>query len=157
MREPEWVYRQRRQRAAVALVMAIAGIAWLFAVGPAFIGGFDLDGRSHVALDKPNVDEILARERRQIEAEKKRKAERRENRAERRDRPRKPRKKKRSGGEQSPPARSGAGTTPAPASTPPPAPQPAPQPDPATAEAPELPQQSAPQQPSEGPVDPRFY
>ena len=156
MREPEWVYRQRRQRAAVALVMAVAGLAWLFAVGPAFIGGFDLDGRSRVALDKPDVDEILARERRQIEAEKQRKAARRDARAERRERPRKPRKKKRSRGDQSPAARPGGGATPAPASTPPPAPQPAPQPDPATAEAPELPQQSAPQ-PSEGPVDPRFY
>ena len=142
--------------------MAIAGIAWLFSVGAAFIGGFDLDGRSHVALDKPDVDEILARERRQMEAEKQRKAERREARTERRERPRKPpkpRKKKPSGGERSAPAaRPGAGAgAPAPASTPPPAPQPAPQPDPATAEAPELPQQSAPQQPSEGPVDPRFY
>jgi outer membrane biosynthesis protein TonB len=144
--EPEWVYRQRRQRAAVAVAMVFGAIAMLVVFGPALSGGFDLDGRSHVAIDQPDPDKILAREQREIEAAKQRKAERREERAERRARPK--RKPKAAHKPKTAPA-------PAPASTPAPSPAPAPAaPDPASAPAPPLPQ---PSQPSGGAVDPRFY
>jgi hypothetical protein len=162
MSEPEWVYRQRRQRAAVALAMVVGLIAIIAVFGPALAGGLsiDLGGRERVAIDKPDVDEILAREQRQIDAQKKRKSERRQARAEHRAKPSKPKKSKKP---QKPgpgtPAHDATGAAPAPASTPAPAPAPAPthapqRPDPATAEAPPLPQPSTP---SDGPVDPRFY
>jgi hypothetical protein len=160
--EPEWVYRQRRQRAAVAAAMVIGAIAMLIVFGSSVSDGFDLDGRSPVAIDKPDVDEILEREKRQIEAEKQRKLERREARAEHRQRPKKPRKPKKDKEKpRSVPDSGTAAGTPAPASTPvpsspPPAPAPAPAAeDPATAQAPAAPQPSAPA--SDGPVDPRFY
>ena len=144
MRQPEWVYRQRRQRAAVGFAMVVGAIAMLVVFGPALGGGFDLDGRSPVALDRPDPDEILAREQRQIEAEKRRKAERREARAERRERAKRPKK----------PRKPRAGENPGSA----PAPTPAPSgPDPSTAEAPALPQPAPPQPANDGPVDPRFY
>src|SRR5918997_1333180 len=82
MREPEWVYVQRRQRAAVAAAMVVGAIAMLIVFGTTALGGFDLDGKDPVALDKPDVDQILAREERKTDAEKQRKAERREQRAE---------------------------------------------------------------------------
>jgi hypothetical protein len=145
MSEPEWVYRQRRQRAVVALAMVIGAIVMLVVLGSSVSGGFDLDGPSPVAIDKPDPDAILAREQRQIEAEKKRKAERREARAERRARPKKPRKPKKP----APKPSQDAGT---PAATP--APAPAPAPEPATAPAPQPPQ---PQPAGGGAVDPRFY
>ena len=148
MSEPEWVYRQRRQRAVVALAMVAGAIVMLVVLGSSISGGFDLDGPSPVAIDKPDPDAILAREQRQIEAEKRRKAERREGRAERRARPKKPKKPKTPA-----PKRSGAGT---PAATTP-SPPPAPSPDPATAPAPQLPQPQPTQPASGGAVDPRFY
>ncbi len=157
MSEPEWVYRQRRQRAAVAVAMVIGAIVMVITVGSTVSDGFDLDGPSPVAIDKPDVDEILAREKKQIEAAKQRKLERREARAERRTRPRKPRKKKDRDEKPRAPRPGGAGAgAPAAASTPPapaPAPPPAPAaPDPATAPAP-----AAPEPAQSGPVDPRFY
>jgi len=150
MSEPEWIYRQRRQRAVVAVAMAIGAVVMLVVLGSSISGGFDLDGPSPVAIDKPDPDEILAREQRQIEAEKRRKGERREARAERRARPKKPKKPKTPARE-----RADAGTPAAPAPSPP---APAPSPNPATAPAPQLPQPAAPTQPAGGgPVDPRFY
>lgn len=163
MSEPEWVYRQRRQRAAVAAAMVIGAIAMLIVFGSSVSDGFDLDGRSRVAIDKPDVDEILEREKRQVEAEKQRKIERRETRAEQRKRPARPKKpKKKKDKPRSGPDRGTAAGTPAPASTPAPsspapAPTPAPAQDPATAQAPAPPQPSAPAPASDGPVDPRFY
>jgi hypothetical protein len=149
MSEPEWVYRQRRQRAVAALAMVIGAIIMLVVLGSSVSGGFDLDGPSPVAIDKPDPDAILAREQRQIEAQKKRKAERREARAERRARPKKP-KKPRKPKKPAPSPSQGAGT---PAQTP----APAPAPEPATAPAPQLPQPQPAQPAGGGAVDPRFY
>src|SRR3954471_17507072 len=95
MSEPQWVYRQRRQRAAVAVVRVIGAIAMAIVIGPALSGGLDLGGlggRPRVAIDKPDPDAILAREQRQIGAANQRKADRRQARAERRARPRRPKK-----------------------------------------------------------------
>jgi hypothetical protein len=152
MREPEWVYRQRRQRAAVAVAMVIGAIAMLVTFGPALGGGFDLDGRSPTPLDRPDPDEILAREQRQLEAEKQRRAERREERAERRARPKRPRRAPKPRAARPEQGDRPAGTAP----TPTPSPAPA-GPDPATAPAPPPPQPAPPQPANGGAVDPRFY
>jgi hypothetical protein len=146
MREPDWVYKQRRQRAAVALALVVGSIAMLSTFGPAITGGLNLGGNAHTPIDRPDVDEILAREQRQIEAEKRRKADRREERAEARARPKREKKpRKPSKPDQAPESPA---TAPAPAS---------PAPDPATAEAPALPQPAPPQPANGGAVDPRFY
>jgi hypothetical protein len=134
--------------------MVIGAIAMVITLGSTVSDGFDLDGPSPVAIDKPDVDQILAREQKQIEAEKQRKLERREARAERRTRPKKPRRKK--GGDKKPQAPRAAGARagqPAAASTPS---APAPSPPPAPA-APEPAPAPAPEPAQSGPVDPRFY
>src|SRR3954453_8406305 len=98
MSEPDWVYRQRRVRAMVALAMAIGAIVMVVVVGSSLSKGIDLDGPTPVAIKKPNTDEILAREQRQIEAQKGRKAARRQPRTGRGERREAPKKKHKSGG-----------------------------------------------------------
>ena len=162
MREPDWVYRQRRQRAAAIVAIAVGFVLLVSLFGSALGGGvgIDVDDSDPVAIDRPDTDVILAREKKQIDALKERKRERRARRAARErskpDRPtrtaRKPRR------ESKPPSAQPAGGEAAPAPQPSaPAPEPtpaAPAPEPAATPAP------APQpqpQPSGGDVDPRFY
>lgn len=165
MREPDWVYRQRRQRAAAVLVMVIGAIVTIGVLGSTVGGGFDpelpveIDETKRVAIDRPDTDQILARERQQVEATKERKRERRARRAQREvERKRGKRERREDRRELAPddgaPATQPAadGSAPAPAPSPSPEPPAAPEPEPAPAPAP--PPTPAP---SSGPVDPRFY
>jgi outer membrane biosynthesis protein TonB len=151
--EPDWVYRQRRQRAAVLAAMVVGAITMVVVLASTLSGGFsvDLGGRNGKPIAMPDPDVVLAREKRQIDAQKQRKIERRQQREQARRDPRRPKPDKK-------PTTSPA---PVPAATPQrsapaPAPTPASTPDPATAPAPAAPQPS-PQPASGGGVDPRFY
>jgi sRNA-binding protein len=148
--EPEWVYAQRRRRAAVAFALFVSGIAFAIVLLTTASGGFDLDGSDRGPLAQPDAEEVLRREREQLAAEKReREAERRE-RAEEKRRPD-------PATEEAEPGLDG--------------PKPATGSDPETAEAPDLPQpapappspapaatpQPSPAPAPSGPVDPRFY
>ena len=157
MNEPEWVYAQRRQRAAVAGAMVVGAIVMIALFASTLASGLqiDLDGPSPKRIAAPDVDEVLAREQRVIDARNERKTERRQQREEREKEPRRPKKPKKPKGDKN------RAKAPAPAATPPrsapaPAPAPAATPNPATAPAPAAPQPQ-PSPASSGGLDPRFY
>src|SRR3712207_5444868 len=100
MREPDWVYKQRRQRAVAVVVMLIGAFIFVGVLGSTFSGGFDADlpvdlkdKTPRVAIDRPDTDQVLAREKRQKAEDRRRKTEDRK--SKKSDRPRRSKPKPR--------------------------------------------------------------
>ena len=148
--EPQWVYAQRRRRAAVAFALFVAGIAFAIVLLTTASGGFDIDGSERRSLSQPDAEEVLRREREQIAAEKREREEQRRERAEDKRRPDPATEEAEPGLDGPKPA---SGSDPATAEAPaPPRREPA-APSPGRAATP----QPAPSPSPAAPVDPRFY